>query len=184
MTGEGLHTRTARVLLGLWAGLVIAFLFGPIAVVAAYAFNASNVQSWPIPGFSLRWFAAAWEDREIAASLSLSLRAGATATALATVIGTAAALAVHRYRFVGREAVSLVLVLPIALPGVITGMALNSFFTLWGLHLSFWTIVVGHATFCIVVVYSNPCWRGCGVCRPRWPKPRWTSAQMAGAASA
>lgn len=146
---------TARILLGLWAALVLAFLFGPIAVVAAYAFNASNVQSWPIPGFSLRWFALAWEDREVAAALWLSLRAGALATLLAVLIGTAAALAVQRYRFAGREAVSLVLVLPIALPGIITGMALNAFFTVAGLPLSFWTIVIGHATFCIVVVYNN-----------------------------
>lgn len=144
-----------RFLLGLWVVLVLAFLFGPIAVVAVYAFNASNVQSWPIAGTSLRWFAIAWADRVVAAALSLSLRAGAVATALATLIGTAAALAVHRYRFVGRDAVSLLLVVPIALPGIITGMALNAFFTASGLPLSFWTIVIGHTTFCIVVVYNN-----------------------------
>ena len=148
-------SRTTRMLLGLWVALVLAVLFGPIAVVAAYAFNASNVQTWPIPGFSLRWLAVAWGDREVAAALSLSLRAGALATVLAVLVGTAAALAVHRYRFAGREAVSFALVLPIALPGIITGMALNSFFTVAGLHLSFWTIVIGHATFCIVVVYNN-----------------------------
>ena len=83
MTGGALHSRATRVLLGLWSGSVIAFLIGPVAVVALYAFNASNVQTWPIPGFSLRWFSAVWQDREVAAALWLSLRAGALATALA-----------------------------------------------------------------------------------------------------
>jgi putative spermidine/putrescine transport system permease protein len=147
--------RPVRFLLGLWVVVVLAFLFGPIAVVAVYAFNASNVQSWPLAGTSLRWFAVAWADREVAAALWLSLRVGAVATALATLIGTAAALAVHRYRFVGRDAVSLLLVLPIALPGIITGMALNAFFTASGLPLSFPSIVIGHTPVCIVVVYNN-----------------------------
>ncbi len=150
-----MHSRTARILLGIWVALVLIFLFGPIAIIAVYAFNASNIQSWPIPGLSLQWFASAWINREIRAALALSLEAAVIATAIAVVLGTAAAFAVHRFRFVGREALSFVVVLPIALPGIITGMALNSFFTLWGVGLSFWTIVVGHATFCIVVVYNN-----------------------------
>ena len=148
-------SRAARLLLGLWVVLVLAFLFGPIAVIALYAFNSANIQAWPIPGFSLRWVVSAWQNREIRAAMALSLEAGVVATAIATVLGTAAAFAVHRFRFAGREAVSFVVVLPIALPGIITGMALNSFFVVAGTGLSFWTIVVGHATFCIVVVYTN-----------------------------
>ena len=148
-------SRTARLLLGLWVALVLAFLFGPIAIIALYAFNAANIQTWPIPGFSLQWFVSASHNREIRAALALSLEAGVLATAIAVVLGTAAAFAVHRFRFVGREAVSFVVVLPIALPGIVTGMALNSFFALAGTGLSFWTIVIGHATFCIVVVYNN-----------------------------
>ena len=147
--------RAARLMLGLWAALVLLFLFGPIAIIALYAFNASNIQAWPIPGLSLRWFASAWGNREIRTALVLSLEAGVIATAIATVLGTAAAFAVHRFRFFGREAVSFVVVLPIALPGIITGMALNSFFAVAGTGLSFFTIVIGHATFCIVVVYNN-----------------------------
>ena len=150
-----MHAPTTRILLGLWAALVLVFLFGPIAIIAAYAFNASNIQSWPIPGFSTRWFVSAWSNREIRAALALSLEAATVATVIAAVLGTLAAFAVHRFRFVGREAVSFGVVLPIALPGIITGMALNSFFTLWGVGLSFATIVIGHATFCIVVVYNN-----------------------------
>jgi len=148
-------SRAARVLLGLWVALVLLFLFGPLAIIAVYAFNASNIQTWPIPGFSTKWFGSAWANREIRAALVLSLEAGVIATAIAVVLGTSAAFAVHRFRFIGREAVSFVVVLPIALPGIITGMALNSFFTLWGVGLSFWTIVIGHATFCIVVVYNQ-----------------------------
>lgn len=145
----------ARVLLGFWVALVLIFLFGPIAIIAVYAFNASNIQTWPIAGFSTQWFASAFDNREIRSALALSLEAGVIATAIAVMLGTAAAFAVHRFRFVGREVVSFVVVLPIALPGIITGMALNSFFVLWGMGLSFWTIVIGHATFCIVVVYNN-----------------------------
>lgn len=148
-------TSAARILLGVWVAGVLAFLFAPLAVIALYAFNASNIQVWPIPGFSLRWFASATGNREIRAALALSLDAGLVATLIALLLGTAAAFAVHRFRFVGREAVSLAVVLPIALPGIVTGMALNSFFALCGTGLSFWTIVIGHATFCIVVVYNN-----------------------------
>ena len=150
-----MHSRLTVVLLGLWAVLVLLFLFGPLAIIGVYAFNASNIQTWPIPGFSTQWFGSAFANREIREALALSLEAGIVATVIAVLLGTAAAFAVHRFRFFGRETVSFVVVLPIALPGIITGMALNSFFTLWGLGLSFWTIVIGHATFCIVVVYNN-----------------------------
>jgi putative spermidine/putrescine transport system permease protein len=88
-------------------------------------------------------------------ALWLSLKAAALATLLAIVLGTAASFGVHRFRFFGREAVSFLLVLPIALPGIITGMALNSYFTFWKLNFGLWTIVIGHATFCVVVVYNN-----------------------------
>lgn len=150
-----MHSLTTRVVLGLWVGLVLIFLFTPIALIALYAFNASNIQTWPIPGFSLRWFGLAWQNDEIRSALALSLEAGACSTIIAVTLGTAAAFAVHQFRFLGREAVSFIVVLPIALPGIITGMALNSFFVLSGMGLSFWTIVIGHATFCIVVVYNN-----------------------------
>jgi len=150
-----MESRAARIALTAWVVLVLLFLFGPIAIIIVYAFNGSNIQSWPIAGLSLQWFSSAWDNREIRTALGLSLRAGLLATAVAVVLGSAAALAVHRYRFFGRETVSFIVVLPIALPGIITGMALNSFFVFWGLGLSFWTIVIGHATFCIVIVYNN-----------------------------
>ena len=150
-----MESRRTRIVLGLTTLLVLAFLLTPIAIIVVYAFNSSNVQSWPIAGFSLKWFPATFQNREVRAALLLSIEAGLVATAIAVVLGTASAFAVERYRFRGRETVSFVTVLPIALPGIITGMALNSFFVFWEMGLSFWTIVIGHATFCIVVVYNN-----------------------------
>jgi putative spermidine/putrescine transport system permease protein len=146
---------TTRMLLTLWTIVVLLFLFVPILIILLYAFNTSNIQSWPISGLSLRWFASAFASEEIRGALRLSVEVGVLATAVATVLGSLAALGVHRYSFVGRGAVSFIVVLPIALPGIITGMALNSFAVFWGLDLGFWSIVIGHATFCIVIVYNN-----------------------------
>jgi putative spermidine/putrescine transport system permease protein len=143
------------VALAVWTALIMLFLFFPIAIIMLYAFNPSNVQSWPLPGLSTRWFSSTWHNAEVRQALWLSLRAGLIATAIAMLLGSMAAFAVHRFRFFGREAISLVLVLPIALPGIITGMALNSFISFNGLSFSLITIVIGHATFCIVTVYNN-----------------------------
>jgi putative spermidine/putrescine transport system permease protein len=149
------ETRATRIALGVWTALVILFLLVPIVLIGVYAFNASNVQSWPITRFSTSWFGQAWRNTEIRDALWLSVRVGLVSTAIALGLGSAAAFGVHRFRFFGRELVSFILVLPIALPGIITGMALNSFFVTGGVSLSLWTIVIGHATFCVVVVYNN-----------------------------
>jgi putative spermidine/putrescine transport system permease protein len=127
-----------------WVGLVIAFLFIPIVLIVVYAFNTSNIESWPIAGLTMKWFSVAWHDSDVRSAFALSLKAGSLA-----------AFGIHRFHFFGRESISLLLVLPLALPGIITGMALNAFFTFNGISFSLWTIVVGHATFCIVVVYNN-----------------------------
>jgi putative spermidine/putrescine transport system permease protein len=150
-----MRSRTSRVMLRVWVVLVLLFLFVPIAIVILYAFNSSNVQSWPMKGLSTRWFSVAWHDPQVRSSVWLSVKAGLLATAVAVVLGSAAAFGVHKFRFFGREAVSLFLVLPLALPGIITGIALNSAFSFAGIDLSLLTIVIGHATFCIVVVYNN-----------------------------
>jgi putative spermidine/putrescine transport system permease protein len=150
-----MERRGTRWALGGWTALVVLFLWAPLALIMVYAFNRSNIQSWPIPGFTLKWFRVAWHDPEARTALMLSLKAGLAATAVALVLGTMAAVAVSRFRFFGREAVSFLFVLPIALPGVITGIALSSFYTFWGVPFSLWTIVIGHATFCVVIVYNN-----------------------------
>jgi putative spermidine/putrescine transport system permease protein len=141
--------------LGAWVAVVLVFLYVPIALICLYAFNASNVQSWPPPGLTTKWFAPAIHDEAMQQALWLSLKAGALSTVVALVLGSLAAFGVHRYRFFGREAVSFLLVLPIALPGIITGMALNSFFVFWQTTFGLLTIVIGHATFCVVIVYNN-----------------------------
>jgi putative spermidine/putrescine transport system permease protein len=141
--------------LGAWVGLVLVFLYLPIGLICLYAFNSSNVQSWPIAGLTTRWFSPAIHDEAMRQALWLSLKAGGISTAIALVLGSLAAFGVHRHRFFGREAVSFLLILPIALPGIISGMALNSFFVFWQTQFGLWTIVVGHATFCVVIVYNN-----------------------------
>jgi putative spermidine/putrescine transport system permease protein len=150
-----MESRGTRIALGVWVALVLAFLYVPIAIICLYAFNKSNVQSWPIPGVTTRWFSPAIHNGDVQKALWLSLECAAMATGVALALGSLAAFGVHRFRFFGRETISFLLVLPIALPGIITGMALSSYFTWWGINLSFWTIVIGHATFCVVVVYNN-----------------------------
>jgi putative spermidine/putrescine transport system permease protein len=152
------ESRAARVSLGVWALAVVLFLWTPLVLICVYAFNSSNIQSWPIAGFSTKWFHNAWHNQEARDALVLSLKAAGLATLVALVLGTAAAAAVSRFRFFGRDTITFLLVLPLALPGVITGVALNSFFSnnpIFHISPSLWTIVIGHATFCIVVVYNN-----------------------------
>jgi putative spermidine/putrescine transport system permease protein len=146
--------RSARISLAVWTALVVLFLWIPLVVIAIYAFNKSNIESWPIPGWTLHWFTVAWHT-DARSALWLSVKVGLVTTGIALVLGTMAATAVARFRFFGRETVSFLLVLPLALPGIITGMALNSFFVFAGVSVSMWTIVVGHATFCVVIVYNN-----------------------------
>ncbi len=149
-----MERRGTRIALAAWSTLVVVFLWFPLALIMLYAFNKSNVQSWPIPAFTTHWFRAAWTS-EVQTSLWLSVRVGLIATSIALVLGSAAAFGVARFRFFGRDAVSFLLVLPIALPGIVTGIALNSAFVAGNFNLSLWTIVVGHATFCVVIVYNN-----------------------------
>src|SRR6476620_637848 len=150
-----MHGRTTRLALGAWVVVVLLFLFIPIFTIVIFAFDRSNVQSWPIHHYTTSWFTVAWHDSEVRTALGLSLKAGLQATMLALLLGSAAAFAVHRYKFFGREAISLLLVLPLALPGIITGIALQSFFNYNGINFSLTTIVIGHTTFCIVVIYNT-----------------------------
>jgi len=150
-----METRATRVSLRIWTLLVIAFLWIPLILIAIYAFNESVVQSWPIPGWTTHWFSVAWHNADARSALWLSVKVGLVATGVALALGSMAAFAIHRFRFFGRESISFLLLLPIALPGIITGMALNSFYVFAGIGLSIWTIVIGHATFCVVVVYNN-----------------------------
>lgn len=134
----------------------VAFLHVPLAFIVLYAFSTEDKSFvFPPPGLTLKWFAVAWVREDIRSALALSLQVATASTLLAIVLGTLAAAAVWRSRFFGREAISLLLILPIALPGIITGISLRSALNLAGIPFSYWTIVIGHATFCIVVVYNN-----------------------------
>src|SRR5205814_5274393 len=146
--GALMETTATRISLRLWTLLVILFLWIPLVLICVYAFNSSNIQSWPIAGFSTKWFATAWHNPDARSALVLSLKAAVLATGIALVLGTAAAAAVSRFRFFGRDAITFLLVLPIALPGVVTGIALNSFFSHNPIHPfppGMLTIVTGHA---------------------------------------
>jgi putative spermidine/putrescine transport system permease protein len=149
-----MESRATRLGLTVWTILVVLFLWIPLALIMLYAFNISNVESWPIPGFTTHWFHEAW-TAEVRTSLWLSIRVGLTATAIALVLGSMAAFGVSRFRFFGRDTISFLFILPLALPGIVTGIALNSAFVAGKVPLSTWTIVVGHATFCVVIVFNN-----------------------------
>ena len=137
------------------AGLL--FLHLPLALIFLYAFTTEEKSfQFPPPGYTTHWFHTAWFDRpDIWPPLYLSLKVAAIATFLSLIFGTLAAAALSRAKFFGRETISLLFILPIALPGIITGISLRSAFDLMGLDFSVWTIILGHATFCIVVVYNN-----------------------------
>jgi putative spermidine/putrescine transport system permease protein len=149
----------ARVLLRFGAGATLAFIYLPIVVIAIYAFNENISQTWPIESYTTKWFREAWQDEGVRDALWLSVQAALGATVIALVLGTLASIAVSRYRFFGKETISFLVILPIALPGIITGLALQA--TILnvlgpiGITFSIWTIIIGHATFCIVVVYNN-----------------------------
>jgi putative spermidine/putrescine transport system permease protein len=149
-------SRGAASLLRLAVGAGLAFVYIPLIVIAIYAFNSSNILEWPPPGLTLDWFPKAIEDELARQAFLTSLKAGIAATAIAILLGTLASLAVARHRFFGRETISFLVILPIALPGIVTGVALSNTFTqVFGIELGLFTVIVGHATFCIVVVYNN-----------------------------
>jgi putative spermidine/putrescine transport system permease protein len=147
--------RFAKVVLGIASGLVLFFVYVPIALIFIYSFNSGTTPAWPPVGFTLDWWSLALQNTGLQQAFltSIVIALGATATAL--ILGTLAALAVSRYAFFGRETISFIVVLPIALPGIVTGMALSTTFAQIGFPLGFIAIVVGHATFCIVIVYNN-----------------------------
>jgi putative spermidine/putrescine transport system permease protein len=152
---------------------VIAFLHVPLALIMLYAFSAEDKSYvFPPPALTTQWFGVAWLREDVWAAIQLSFEVALAATGVALVLGTLAAAALARASFFGRDAVSLLLILPIALPGVISGIALRSAIGTMQIPFSFWTIVIGHATFCVVVVYNN------AVARLRRLNPNLIEASM------
>ena len=134
----------------------LLFLHVPFGFILLYAFSTEDKSyQFPPPGLTAKWFAVAWSRQDIWDAVGLSIRVAAVSTTLAILLGTLAAAAIYKKKFFGRETISLLIILPIALPGIITGISLRSAFNIGNIPFSFWTIVLGHATFCIVVVYNN-----------------------------
>jgi putative spermidine/putrescine transport system permease protein len=148
-----------RILLRMGTGFTLFFIYFPLAILALYAFNSARVQRWPIDGLSLQWVRAALRNDGARDALMFSVKVGILATLVALLLGSLAAFAVSRYSFFGRDTISFLVVIPIALPGIATGMALNSAFReapiIGGIKFGTLTVAIGHATFCIVVVYNN-----------------------------
>ena len=146
----------ARVLLGTLTGLILALIYLPLLVVFVNSFSTSRNLTWPPPGFTLEWWGRAFQNQGALAALGTSVQIALAATAIALVLGTLISLALQRFDFFGRDFVNLLVILPIALPGIVTGIALNNFFrTILDVRLGILTIIVAHATFCIVTVFNN-----------------------------
>jgi spermidine/putrescine transport system permease protein len=141
--------------LGIASTIVYLFLYLPLFVVVLYSFSATKVNAWPIKGYTLDWYRQLMVDDDIHDSVRLSIVVGLIAAAIAVALGTLAAFALDRYTFRGKPAVRFFVVLPIVLPGIVTGVALLSFFSSLGWQLSKWTIIAGHATFCITLILNN-----------------------------
>jgi putative spermidine/putrescine transport system permease protein len=134
---------------------VLTFVYVPLLMVLLNSFSTSRTFAWPPPGFTLHWWQVTATNDGVRAAVLTSVEVALLATLIAVVLGTLASLALTRYDFFGREAVSLLIVLPIALPGIVTGIALNTMFTQVLGGLTFFTLVAGHATFCIVIAVNN-----------------------------
>lgn len=149
-------SRPARVLMTVIAGIILAVMYLPLAVVLINSFSSSQSLSWPPPGFTLEWWGKAFQSQGALDAVVTSVQVAVVATLVSLLLGTLISFGLQRFAFFGRDAVSLLVILPIALPGIITGIALNNAFrTLAGVPLSIWTVVIAHATFCIVTVFNN-----------------------------
>jgi putative spermidine/putrescine transport system permease protein len=149
------ESRATKLALKIATGFVLAFIYLPLIILAIYAFNPSRIQAWPPTGFTFHWFAEAAANPAVTRALVNSVIVATFATAVALVLGTLAAVGVARYSFFGRQTISFLLVLPIALPGVVTGVALRTSFVTLGVDFGLITIIIGHATFCVVIAYNN-----------------------------
>jgi len=148
-------SRPAKWFFGLLMALGLAFIYIPITVIVVNSFNPDKTFSWPPSGFTTSWWQTAFSDPGVRSALWASVRVATAATAIALVLGTLASYAISKYTFFGRDTISLLIVLPIALPGIVTGIALNSVFTTVLGQLSWISLIAGHATFCVVVVFNN-----------------------------
>lgn len=143
-------------LLRVGVGITLAFIYIPLLIILIYAMNPAQTLSWPPDNLTLEWFPKAIQDQAARDALLNSLKVGVIATLIALVLGTLASLAVSRHKFFGRESITFLVLIPIALPGIVTGIALNATFTqVLDMKLTLFTVIVAHATFCVVIVFNN-----------------------------
>lgn len=149
-------SRPARITLGIIAGVILTVVYLPLLVVLINSFSTSTSLSWPPPGLTFEWWGRAFRSTGALDAIGTSALVAIISTAIALALGTLISIALQRFTFFGRDSISLLVILPIALPGIITGIALNNFFrTIMGIPLSIWTVIIAHATFCIVTVFNN-----------------------------
>jgi len=149
-------SRSAKTILGAITALVLLFIYAPLLLVVVNSFNADRTFGWPPKGFTLEWWGRAFESAGVRQALVTSLWVAVVSTIISLVLGVLLSLALQRYKFFGRDAINLLVILPIALPGIVTGIALNNMFTtILGVPLSMWTVIIAHATFCMVTVFNN-----------------------------
>jgi spermidine/putrescine transport system permease protein len=147
--------RRGEVALAVAAVLTYAFLYLPLVVVVLYSFSETKVNAWPIKGYSIHWYRELLDDTQVHEALKLSIFVGLISAGIAVLLGTLTALALDRYAFPGKPLIRFAALLPITLPGIVTGVAMLAYFSLIGWQLSNWTLIVGHATFCITLVLNN-----------------------------
>jgi putative spermidine/putrescine transport system permease protein len=148
--------RTSKAILAGITMLILALIYLPLGVVLVNSFSTSRSLVWPPPGLTLEWWQRAFQNQGALDAIGTSVQVAIVATVVSLVLGTLISLALQRHAFFGRDAVSLLVILPIALPGIVTGIALNNAFkTVLGLQLGIYTVIIAHATFCIVTVFNN-----------------------------
>lgn len=148
-------SRGTKIVLSLFALVAFSFIYIPLGVILINSFSVDKSLTWPPSGFTTEWWGKAAESQGVREAIVTSIGIGILATAVALLLGTLLSFALARYSFFGRESISLLVVLPIALPGIVTGIALNNVFTTFLGGLTIYTVIIGHATFCIVVVFNN-----------------------------
>lgn len=152
-------SRTTKIALAIITLIVLGFMYIPLFVIVMNSFNSGRVAGWPVPGFSLEWWGKALTNPAVHAALLNSVVVAAVATAIALVLGTLAAFALQRFRFFGQHTVNLLIVLPITLPGIVTGVALSNTFHQvlkpMGISVGYWGMIIAHATFTVVMVFNN-----------------------------
>ena len=150
-----MHERIGTNMLALVTAGVMAFLYLPILVLIVFSFNDNRITTLPLRGFTLRWYEAFINNADIQEAIVNSLYVATCATAITIVIGTTAAFALDRVDFPGKTVFRRAVLLPISLPGLITGISMLNLFRLMGMNLSLETVILGHATALTAIVLTQ-----------------------------